>query len=74
MAAQACMIVAHDAVNRVLLCRVLGLPLTRVWTFRQAPAALNILSGTSIADLQVVRLNDAEHVAPLLQESKHRAI
>ena len=68
------LIVAHDAVNRVLLCRVLGLPLTRVWTFRQAPAALNILSGTSIADLQVVRLNDAEHVAPLLQESKHRAI
>jgi broad specificity phosphatase PhoE len=68
------LIVAHDAVNRVLLCRVLGLPLTRVWTFRQAPAALNILSGTSIADLQVVRLNDAEHVAPLLQEHKHRAI
>jgi probable phosphoglycerate mutase len=68
------LIVAHDAVNRVLLCRVLGLPLTRVWTFRQAPSALNILSGTSIADLQVVRLNDAEHVAPLLQESKHQAI
>jgi len=68
------LIVAHDAVNRVLLCRVLGLPLTRVWTFRQAPAALNILSGSSIADLQVVRLNDAEHVAPLLQESRHRAI
>jgi len=67
-------IVAHDAVNRVLLCRVLGLPLTRVWTFRQAPAALNILSGSSIADLQIVRLNDAEHVGPLLQESRHRAI
>jgi len=73
-AGETALIVAHDAVNRVLLCRVLGLPLTRVWTFRQAPAALNILSGTSIADLQVVRLNDAEHVAPLLQESKHRAI
>jgi len=68
------LIVSHDAVNRVLLCRVLGMPLTRVWTFRQAPAALNVLSGSSIADLQVVRLNDAEHVAPLLQESRHRAI
>ncbi|HET7499750.1 MAG TPA: histidine phosphatase family protein [Kofleriaceae bacterium] len=68
------LLVAHDAVNRVLLCRVLGLPLTRVWTFRQAPAALNVLSGTSIADLQVVRLNDAEHVAPLLQEAHHRAL
>ncbi len=68
------LIVAHDAVNRVLLCRVLGLPLTRVWTFRQAPASLNVLSGASIAELQVVRLNDAEHVAPLLQESLHRAL
>jgi probable phosphoglycerate mutase len=68
------LLVAHDAVNRVLLCRVLGLPLTRVWTFRQSPAALNVLSGTSLAELQVVRLNDAEHVAPLLQEALHRAL
>jgi broad specificity phosphatase PhoE len=73
-AAETALIVAHDAVNRVLLCRVLGLPMTRVWTFRQAPSALNVLSGSSIADLQVVRLNDAEHVAPLLQEAHHRAI
>jgi broad specificity phosphatase PhoE len=68
------LIVAHDAVNRVLLCRVLGLPLTRVWTFRQSPASLNVLSGASLAELQVVRLNDAEHVAPLLQEALHRAL
>lgn len=68
------LIVAHDAVNRVLLCRVLGLPLTRVWMFRQSPAALNVLSGPSIGELQVVRLNDAEHVAPLLQEAHHRAL
>ena len=38
-------IAAHDAVNRVILCRVLGLPLARVWKFRQAPAALNVLRG-----------------------------
>ena len=68
------LIVAHDAINRVLLCRVLGLALTRVWTFRQSPASLNVLSGASIAELQVVRLNDAEHVAPLLQEALHRAL
>jgi broad specificity phosphatase PhoE len=73
-AGETALLVAHDAVNRVLLCRVLGLPLSRVWTFRQSPASLNVLSGTSIADLQVVRLNDAEHVAPLLQESAHRAL
>jgi broad specificity phosphatase PhoE len=68
------LLVAHDAVNRVLLCRVLGLPLSRVWTFRQSPASLNVLSGSSIAELQVVRLNDSEHVAPLLKEASHRAL
>jgi probable phosphoglycerate mutase len=68
------LIAAHDAVNRVLLCRVLGLPLSRVWMFRQAPATLNVLSGSSIAELQLVRLNDSEHVAPLLREAMHRAL
>lgn len=68
------LVVAHDAVNRVLLCRVLGLPLTRVWAFRQAPATLNVLSGPSLAELQLVRLNDSEHVAPLLHEALHRAL
>jgi len=68
------LIAAHDAVNRVLLCRVLGLPLTRVWMFRQAPATLNVLSGPSLAELQLVRLNDSEHSAPLLREATHRAL
>ena len=68
------LLAAHDAVNRVLLCRVLGLPLTRVWTFRQSPATLNVLSGPSLGELAVLRLNDAEHVAPLLQETLHRAL
>lgn len=68
------LIAAHDAVNRVILCRVLGLPLERVWSFRQAPASLNVLSGASLDTLQVVRLNDSEHVGPLLQEAKHRAV
>jgi broad specificity phosphatase PhoE len=68
------LIVAHDAVNRVLICRVLGLPLERVWTFRQAPASLNVLAGPSLDALQVVRLNDSEHSAPLLGDSVHRAL
>jgi broad specificity phosphatase PhoE len=68
------LVTAHDAVNRVLLCRILGLPLTRVWSFRQAPATLNVLSGPSLDALQIVRLNDSEHVAPLLQEAQHRAL
>ncbi len=68
------LVVAHDAVNRVILCRVLGLPLERVWSFRQAPATLNVLSGATLESLQVVRLNDADHVAPLFQEAVHAAV
>ncbi len=71
---QTALVTAHDAVNRVILCRVLGLPLTRVWTFRQASAALNVLSGPSLDTLQVVRLNDSEHAAPLLADKPHRAL
>jgi len=68
------LVAAHDAVNRAILCRVLGLPLTSVWKFRQAPATLNVLQGPSLDALHVVRLNDAEHVAPLFQEANHRAL
>ena len=68
------LIVAHDAVNRVILCRVLGLPLERVWKFRQAPAALNVLAGPSLAELAVVRLNDSDHSQPLVGGHTHRAL
>lgn len=71
---QTLLLTAHDAVNRVILCRVLGLPLERVWRFRQAPAALNILSGPSLDNLQIVRLNDSDHSDPMLSASQHRAL
>ncbi len=68
------LIVAHDAVNRALLCRILGISFERVWSFRQAPATLNVLSGPDLQSLQVVRLNDADHVAPLFREAVHKAV
>lgn len=71
---QTLLITAHDAVNRVILCRVLGLPLERVWRFRQAPAALNVLTGPSLDDLQLVRLNDSDHSQPMLDTAQHRAL
>src|SRR5690606_12324173 len=55
------LVVAHDAVNRVLLCHVLGIPLSRLWTFRQAPTTLNLLEGDDLGNLEVVRLNDCSH-------------
>lgn len=68
------LVVAHDAVNRVLLCRVLGIPLSNLWTFRQAPTTLNLLEGGSVDALEVVRLNDCSHHTALFGEAVHRAL
>ena len=68
------LVVAHDAVNRVLLCRVLGLPLAQLWRFRQAPTTLNLLEGPGPERLDVVRLNDCAHHTPLFGEAVHRAL
>jgi probable phosphoglycerate mutase len=68
------LVVAHDAVNRVLLCRILGLPLSRLWTFRQAPTTINLLEGPDVDHLEVVRLNDCGHHTALFGEAVHRAL
>ncbi|HXH01275.1 MAG TPA: histidine phosphatase family protein [Xanthomonadaceae bacterium] len=68
------LLVAHDAVNRVLLCRVLGLPLAQLWRFRQAPTTLNLLEGPDVKHLDVVRLNDCSHHTALFGEALHRAL
>ena len=68
------LLVAHDAVNRVLLCRLLGIPLSKVWGFRQAPTTLNLLEGPSVDRLEVVRLNDCAHHTALFGEAVHRAL
>ena len=68
------LVVAHDAVNRVILCRILGLPLSRLWSFRQAPTTLNLLEGPDLDSLEVVRLNDCAHHTPFFGEAKHRAL
>lgn len=68
------LIVAHDAVNRVLLCRVLGIPFSKLWRFRQAPTTLNLLEGPDVDHLEVVRLNDCGHHTALYGEAVHRAL
>ena len=71
---QALLVVAHDAVNRVLLCRVLGIPMSRLWSFRQAPTTLNLLEWPDLERLEVVRLNDCAHHTPFFGEAVHRAL
>ena len=68
------LVVAHDAVNRVILCRLLGIPLSKVWGFRQAPTTLNLLEGPALEALEIVRLNDCAHHTALFGEAVHRAL
>jgi len=68
------LLVAHDAVNRVILCKLLGIPLARLWGFRQAPTTLNLLEGPVVDRLELVRLNDCAHHTPLFGEAVHRAL
>lgn len=68
------LVVAHDAVNRVLLARVLGIAFAHLWGFRQAPATLNLLEGDAVDALEVVRLNDCSHHTALFGEAVHRAL
>ena len=68
------LVVAHDAVNRVLLCRLLGVPFARLWTFRQAPTTLNLLEGPDVERLDIVRLNGCAHHTALFGEAVHRAL
>jgi len=68
------LVVAHDAVNRVILCHILGIAFSRLWGFRQAPATLNLIEGPDVARLEVVRLNDCAHHTSLFGEAVHRAL
>ena len=68
------LVVAHDAVNRVLLCYLLGIPFAKLWTFRQAPTTLNLLQGPRVEALDIVRLNDCAHHTALFGEAVHRAL
>jgi len=68
------LIVAHDGINRVILCKILGLPLSKLWNFRQAPATLNLLEGSDVEHLHVVRLNDCAHHTDFFGEATHKAL
>jgi len=68
------LVVAHDAVNRVILCHILGIGHSTLWSFRQAPATLNLIEGADVMQLEVVRLNDCSHHTTLFGEAVHRAL
>lgn len=61
-------VVAHQVVNRVLICRALGLGLAGYWSFGQEPACVNELEWTG-GRLRLVSLNDRCHLLELGEEA-----
>jgi alpha-ribazole phosphatase len=57
-AGQAVAVVAHAGANRAILCRALGLPLTRLLAFGQDYASLSVLEHTA-GRWRLLRLNEA---------------
>lgn len=62
-AGESVVLVGHDSVNRVLLCHLLGLPLSAYWRFKQDPCNLNVIEWTG-TDACLSRCNDTAHLQP----------
>ncbi|WP_287787506.1 histidine phosphatase family protein [Acidiphilium sp.] len=54
-------VVAHDSVNRVLLCEMMGLPLAQYWRLRQDPCCVNVIQAG--VEFRVALLNGIDHLA-----------
>ncbi|MCC6573350.1 MAG: histidine phosphatase family protein [Planctomycetes bacterium] len=69
--------VAHDAVNRALLCSWLGMPLAAFWRIRQDAACLNVIQFTREATTgwtpRVCLVNSLAHFGKLWADSDHAA-
>lgn len=62
-AGESVVLVGHDSVNRVLLCHLLGLPLSAYWRFKQDPCNLSVIEWTG-AEACLARCNDTAHLQP----------
>lgn len=53
-------IVAHGFINKVILCTILNLPLSKVWDFPQANTGVNIIKYDGKFD--VIEINNTDHL------------
>lgn len=65
-AGQAVLILAHGGVNRVIVCRALGLPMQRVFGIEQDYACVNAIECSAAGRWQVTLMNSALPGDPLL--------
>ncbi len=51
-------LVAHDSVNRALLCQVLGMTLSEYWRLRQDPCCVNVIEAGTAFRLALMNATD----------------
>jgi broad specificity phosphatase PhoE len=59
--------VSHRAVNKVLLCDLLGLGNSQFWAIRQDTCAINVIEHDEQHGFVIYRLNDTCHIRPLAE-------
>jgi phosphoserine phosphatase len=60
-------LVAHQGVNKALLCGLLGLGLEHFWDIRQDECCLNVITCQSAQRYEIVSLNDTCHMKGIRQ-------
>jgi phosphoserine phosphatase len=68
---QTVVLAAHQIVNKVLACTLLGIDLDQVWRLRQDTASINVYQQAENG-WRVLRLNDTCHLAALGSVSRQR--
>lgn len=67
------LVVAHDAVNKVLLATALGLGVEAFWRIKQDNACLNVIEEVD-GSFRVALLNSTVHLGYLLSEVEQKAL
>lgn len=70
-------IVAHDAVNKVLLIQAASAPLSRFWAFKQDSTCMNVLdvhTGGMAPVTEIVLLNSVAHLGMIVSSIVHKAL
>lgn len=65
-------VVSHDVILRVLICRVVGLPLSRLWSFELNNCSLSVLSFGKPP--RVLSLNDTCHLGKFSSRVDRQAL
>lgn len=74
-AGETVLIVAHDAVNKVVVCDILGLPLDHFWQIKQDNTCINVLEyDQDKKEWRIVLLNNTNHLGFLFSGIEQKGL